>query len=73
MILITYRQISYKITVAFLPILCYNRCMEKKFIEKLKDQICDFINEVGDLYETTNVKQLPFYESINYLRKSSNG
>lgn len=73
MILITYCQIYCKITVAFLPILCYNKCMERKFIEKLKDQICDFINEGGDLYETTNVKQLPFYESINYLRKSSNG
>lgn len=47
--------------------------MDKNFIEKLKDQICDFIHEGGSLYEVSNVKNLPFYESVNYLRKSSNG
>lgn len=46
--------------------------MEQKFIEKLTDEIIDYLHEGGELYDI-NVKTLPFYEGVNFLCRSSKG
>lgn len=46
--------------------------MEQKFIEKLTDEIIDYLHEGGELYDI-NVKNLPFYEGVNFLCRSSKG
>lgn len=46
--------------------------MEQKYIDKLTDQIIDYLSEGGELYDI-NVKNLPFYEGVNYLCRHSNG
>lgn len=46
--------------------------MEQKYIENLIDQIINYLSEGGELYDI-NIKNLPFYEGVNYLCRHSNG